>query len=116
LKEDAEKAVEEFDGGVFGGAGRKIRVTWADKRVSRTFRLWRLELMRFVGSLIKERGWSMNVRRNHRNPDLKLSILLRMILMQYGRWSSRDFLATSRRPSCGRRLEKRMRLLSFYIQ
>lgn len=32
LKEDAEKAVEEFDGKEFGG-GRKIRVVWADKRV-----------------------------------------------------------------------------------
>jgi nucleolar protein 4 len=36
LKEDAEKAVEEFDGGEFGGAGRKIRVAWADKRVCLT--------------------------------------------------------------------------------
>lgn len=34
LKEDAEKAVEELDGGEFGDKGRKIRVAWADARVS----------------------------------------------------------------------------------
>ncbi len=33
LKEDADRAVTELDGGEFGGKGRKIRVTWADKRV-----------------------------------------------------------------------------------
>lgn len=33
LREDAEKAVEELDGGEFGGKGRKIRVTWAEDKV-----------------------------------------------------------------------------------
>jgi nucleolar protein 4 len=33
-KEDADRAIEELDGGAFGAKGRKIRVTLADKRVS----------------------------------------------------------------------------------
>ena len=32
-KEDADRAIEELDGGAFGAKGRKIRVTLADKRV-----------------------------------------------------------------------------------
>ena len=36
LKEDAERAIEELDGGAFGDKGRKIRVTWADKKVRPT--------------------------------------------------------------------------------
>lgn len=35
-KEDADRAIEELDGGEFGAKGRKIRVTLADKRVSLT--------------------------------------------------------------------------------
>lgn len=35
LREDAERALEELDGGEFGGKGRKIRVTWAEDKVSR---------------------------------------------------------------------------------
>lgn len=34
MLEDAEKAVAELDGGEFGAKGRKIRVSWADKKVS----------------------------------------------------------------------------------
>lgn len=34
LREDAEKAIEELDGGEFGGKGRKIKVIWADHKVS----------------------------------------------------------------------------------
>lgn len=34
-KEDADRAIEELDGGAFGAKARKIRVTLADKRVSR---------------------------------------------------------------------------------
>ena len=30
LREDAEQAVKELDGGAFGDKGRKIRVSWAD--------------------------------------------------------------------------------------
>jgi nucleolar protein 4 len=37
LKEDAERAVEELDGGAFGAKGRKISVTMADKKVSLPF-------------------------------------------------------------------------------
>jgi nucleolar protein 4 len=33
LREDAEKAIEELDGGEFGGKGRKIKVIWADHKV-----------------------------------------------------------------------------------
>ncbi len=45
LKEDAERAVSELDGGEFGGEGRKIRVVWADKRVCQTRELARIQLM-----------------------------------------------------------------------
>ncbi|WWD21915.1 hypothetical protein CI109_106403 [Kwoniella shandongensis] len=34
LREDAEKALEELNGGGFGGGNRKIRVAWADERLS----------------------------------------------------------------------------------
>lgn len=34
MKEDAERAVTELDGSEFGAKGRKIRVVWADKKVS----------------------------------------------------------------------------------
>ena len=34
LREDAERAVEELDGAGFGDKGRKLRVSWADRRVS----------------------------------------------------------------------------------
>lgn len=33
LREDAERALAELDGGAFGAKGRKIRVSWADKKV-----------------------------------------------------------------------------------
>jgi nucleolar protein 4 len=36
MKEDAERALTELDGSSFGDKGRKIRVTWADKKVSCT--------------------------------------------------------------------------------
>ncbi|ORX36146.1 hypothetical protein BD324DRAFT_630367 [Kockovaella imperatae] len=32
LREDAERAIEELDGGAFGDKGRKLRVSWADRR------------------------------------------------------------------------------------
>lgn len=34
MREDAERALAELDGGAFGGKGRKIRVSWADRKVS----------------------------------------------------------------------------------
>ncbi|KAK8846604.1 hypothetical protein IAR55_005690 [Kwoniella newhampshirensis] len=34
LREDAEKALAELNGGGFGGGNRKIRVSWADERLS----------------------------------------------------------------------------------
>lgn len=34
MREDAERALAELDGGAFGDKGRKIRVSWADKKVS----------------------------------------------------------------------------------
>lgn len=34
LKEDAERAIEELDGGGFGDKARKIRVMWANDKVS----------------------------------------------------------------------------------
>lgn len=39
MREDAERALEELDGGAFGDKGRKIRVTWADRKVSTCFSL-----------------------------------------------------------------------------
>lgn len=33
LREDAERAVAELDGGELGGKGRKIRIAWADEKV-----------------------------------------------------------------------------------
>ncbi|OXG10851.1 nucleolar protein 4 [Cryptococcus neoformans Tu259-1] len=34
LKEDADRAIQELDGGSFGGGNRKIQVKWADERAS----------------------------------------------------------------------------------
>lgn len=34
LKEDADRAIQELDGGSFGGGKRKIQVKWADERVN----------------------------------------------------------------------------------
>lgn len=34
MREDADRAIEELDGGAFGDKGRKIRVLLADRRVS----------------------------------------------------------------------------------
>ncbi len=34
MKEDAERAVTELNGSEFGAKGRKIRVSWADRKVS----------------------------------------------------------------------------------
>ncbi|WVO24909.1 uncharacterized protein IAS62_006289 [Cryptococcus decagattii] len=34
LKEDADRAIQELDGGSFGGGKRKIQVKWADERAS----------------------------------------------------------------------------------
>jgi nucleolar protein 4 len=36
LLEDAERAVNELDGGEFGDKGRKIRVQWAEHRVGQS--------------------------------------------------------------------------------
>lgn len=39
LKEDADRAIEELDGGAFGAKGRKIRVTMADRKVCCSFKV-----------------------------------------------------------------------------